>query len=105
MREMENNLYKSLNHFDKKKKKKSNLQKHKYENAFHDPLNSCGQYHDASPTRAVKGVRGHLLFAVVSDEERRVVGIGHIQQEVQDRVRGSSIGTWVKDKNNLCERK
>lgn len=50
-------------------------------------MNISGQYHNAAPTGAVKGVRGRLHFAVVSDIERRVVGTWHIEQEVQDRVR------------------
>jgi len=66
-------------------------------------VNISGPYHNAAPTRAVEGVRGHLLFAVVSDEKRRVVGIWHIQQEVQDRVRGCCIGTCVKENSSMCK--
>lgn len=50
-------------------------------------------YHDPTPAGAVKSIGGDFSFAVVSDKERRVVGIWHIQQKVQYRVRGSCIGT------------
>lgn len=55
-------------------------------------------YHYPSPAGAVEGVWRHFLLPVVSDEERRVMGFGYIQQEVQHRVWRRSIGAWTRER-------
>ena len=40
-------------------------------------------YHNSSPARRVESIGGHLAFFVVVDEERGVVGIRDVEQEVQ----------------------